>query len=132
MHIYDQLATYVVHSKHAFANCTPLGFQFQGYISIGLEERLKYLRSPQKRLLCPSLTDGVAAPTAKRQLKLMMPQVQAVSTGMEGEDDASHQRNVEKLKSLSKQVHIWCTCNSVLTVHAHACTAVYILQYTAV
>lgn len=79
---------------------------FQGYISIGLEERLKYLRRPQKRPQkeYPSATDGEAAPPPKRKPKPVMPQVLAIGDSAVGEDEASHQWNVEKLKSLSKQV----------------------------
>ena len=51
------------HQIHNIA-CSPShtflrGVSFQGYISIGLEERLKYLRRPQKRPQkeCPSATD---------------------------------------------------------------------------
>lgn len=46
------------------------------------------------------MTDGDATPPAKRQPKPVMPQVYAILDIGIGDDDASHQRNAEKLKSL--------------------------------
>ena len=76
---------------------------FQGYISIGLEERLKYLRRPQKRPAKECIAPD-ATPPAKRQPKPVMPQVYAILDNGVGEDDASHQPNAEELKSLYRQV----------------------------
>lgn len=74
----------------------------QGYLVVGLEERLKYLRRPHKR----SQTDSGAPPPAKRPPKPLMPQVALTARHAVGEDDASHTRNVKMLQALSKQVCI--------------------------
>ena len=50
------------------------------------------------------MTDGDATPPAKRQPKPVMPQVYAILDIGIGDDDTSHQRNAEKLKSLCRQV----------------------------
>ena len=47
------------------------------------------------------------APPTKRPPRPVMPQTVSISIIVEGEDDASHQRNVDELKSLSKQVCLY-------------------------
>jgi hypothetical protein len=74
-----------------------------GYISIGLEERLKYLRRPLKRPQKCASTEGT--PPTKRPPKAVMPHSSSVCVMAEGEDEDSHQRNVDKLKSFYKQHH---------------------------
>ena len=74
----------------------------QGYLVIGLEERMKYLRRPHKRSqVAMSSEDN---PPAKRPPKPLMPQVVPVGMHATGEDDASHARNVKMLQALSQQV----------------------------
>lgn len=66
IHAYLLLYCYCwwLHCMYMRTAYTVLGFHFQGYISIGLEERLKFLRHSHKRHQkeCPSLIDGEAAP----------------------------------------------------------------------
>ena len=80
----------------------------QGYISIGLEERLKYLRRPLKRPQKCASAEGT--PPTKRPPKAVMPHSSSVCVTAEREDEDSHQRNVDKLKSFYKQV-CECTCH---------------------
>lgn len=63
----------------------------QGYLVVGLEERMKYLRRPHKR----SQVESTGTPPAKRPPKLLMPQVALMTRHAIaiGKDDASHARN---------------------------------------
>ena len=92
----------------------------QGYLVVCLEERMKYLRRPNKR----SQTACDETPPAKRPVKPLKPQVVPVGLDSVGEDDASHARNTKMLQELFAQVLI---CNHTYLynkirfslVHAH-------------
>ena len=99
----------------------------QGYFVVCLEERMKYLRRPNKRsqMACDE------TPPAKRPVKPLKPQVVPVGLDSVGEDDASHARNTKMLQELFAQVLI---CNHTYLynkirfspVHAHH----FVYKYT--
>lgn len=89
----------------------------QGYLVIGLEERMKYLRRPHKRSQVAMSTSIEDNPPAKRPPKPLKPQVVSVGMHATGEDDASHARNIKMLQAI---------CQQVFVNKLHACIHVYV------
>ena len=76
----------------------------QGYLVIGLEERLKYLRTPKTGTVRNRSSEG-DQPPPKKALKPVHPTFAPSVFGI-GEDDDSNRRNIKMLQSLAKLVCI--------------------------
>ena len=76
----------------------------QGYLVIGLEERLKYLRKPKTGTVRNRSSEG-DQPPSKKALKPVHPTFVPSVSGI-GEDDDSNRRNIKMLQSLAKLVCI--------------------------
>lgn len=101
------VSLYVVYEHNVHLNCIYYVYYTllsQGYLVIGLEERMKYLRRPHKRGQVAMSSSSEGNPPAKRPPKPLMPQVVPVGMHATGEDDASHTRNIKMLQALSQQV----------------------------